>query len=179
MRLSGIASMPLLSYGRIPTAAAAVKHLLLLLLFNTTPTAAAFQHNARAREHAPDPQARESQSPWTEVWPTQPVLTQPRKHWPLIGGAWGKKDDHPSISARTAPVFPRLYTSSINRAAVGSSHGRRCPYPRAPWRRNPREQQLDPSLMRPPYIPDRRARTESRHARAAARERSRNSRSPC
>ena len=63
---------------RIPTAAAAVKHLLLLLLFNTTPTAAAFQHNARAREHAPDPQARESQSPWTEVWPSQPVLTQPR-----------------------------------------------------------------------------------------------------
>ena len=93
---------------------------LLLLLFNTT------------RAHTPDPQAQEPLSQWTEVWPTQPVLTQPRKHWPLIGGAWGKKDDHPSFSARTAPVFPRLYTSSINRAAVGSSHGRRCPYPRAP-----------------------------------------------
>ena len=53
---------------------------LLLLLSNTT------------RAHTPDPQARESQSPWTEVWPTQPVLTQPRKHRPLIGGAWGKTE---------------------------------------------------------------------------------------
>jgi len=28
------------------------------------------------RAHAPDPQAREPLSLWTEVWPTQPVLTQ-------------------------------------------------------------------------------------------------------
>jgi hypothetical protein len=37
----------------------------LLLLFNTT------------RAHAPDPQARGPLSLWTEVWPTQPVLTLP------------------------------------------------------------------------------------------------------
>ena len=37
-------------------------------LFNTTP--------ARAHTHS-GPQARESQSPWTEVWPTQPALTLP------------------------------------------------------------------------------------------------------
>ena len=36
-----------------------------LLLPNTT------------RAHTPDPQAQESQSPWTEVWPTQPVLALP------------------------------------------------------------------------------------------------------
>jgi hypothetical protein len=36
----------------------------LLLLFNTT------------RAQPPDPQAREPLSLWTEVWPTQPVLTQ-------------------------------------------------------------------------------------------------------
>ena len=35
-----------------------------LLLFNTT------------RAHSPDPQARGPLSLWTEVWPTQPVLTQ-------------------------------------------------------------------------------------------------------
>jgi hypothetical protein len=37
----------------------------LLLLFNTT------------RAHTPDPQARGPLSLWTEVWPTQPVLTHP------------------------------------------------------------------------------------------------------
>ena len=37
-------------------------------LFNTTP--------ARAHTHSGH-QARESQSPWTEVWPTQPALTLP------------------------------------------------------------------------------------------------------
>ena len=36
----------------------------LLLLFNTT------------RAHSPDPQARGPLSLWTEVWPTQLVLTQ-------------------------------------------------------------------------------------------------------
>ena len=41
-----------------------------LLLLNTTPRAA----RARART-SPDPQAREPLSLWTEVWPTQPVLT--------------------------------------------------------------------------------------------------------
>ena len=35
-----------------------------LLLFNTT------------RAHTADPQAQESLSQWTEVWPTQPVKTQ-------------------------------------------------------------------------------------------------------
>ena len=39
-------------------------HNLLLLLSNTT------------RAHTPDPQAQESLSQWTEVWPTQPVYTQ-------------------------------------------------------------------------------------------------------
>jgi hypothetical protein len=37
----------------------------MLLLFNTT------------RAHSPDPQARGPQSLWTEVWPTQPMLTHP------------------------------------------------------------------------------------------------------
>ena len=36
----------------------------LLLLFNTT------------RAHTPVPQAQETLSQWTEVWPTQPVYTQ-------------------------------------------------------------------------------------------------------
>ena len=39
-------------------------HFFVLLLFNTT------------RAHTPDPQARGPRSLWTEVWPTQPVLTQ-------------------------------------------------------------------------------------------------------
>ena len=86
------------------------------------------------------------------------------------GGAWGKKDHLPSVSARTVPVFPRLYTSSTNRATVGSGHGSSCAYARAPRRRNPREQQLDPSLVRPRMPPGtsaRRARTESRHGARA------------
>jgi hypothetical protein len=67
---------------------------------------------------------------------------------------WGKRGRHPSFSARTAPVFPRLYISSTNRAAVGGGYGSRCAYARTPRRCNPREQQqLDLSLVRPPYAP--------------------------
>ena len=40
-------------------------YFVLLLLFNTT------------RAHTPDPQARGPRSLWTEVWPTQPMLTHP------------------------------------------------------------------------------------------------------
>jgi hypothetical protein len=36
--------------------------------------AAAVQHTTRA--HTPDPQARGPRSLWTEVWPTQPMLTR-------------------------------------------------------------------------------------------------------
>ena len=37
------------------------------------PAAAAVQHNACTL--SPDPQAQEPRSLWTEVWPTQPVVT--------------------------------------------------------------------------------------------------------
>jgi hypothetical protein len=45
-----------------------------LLLFNTTRMCCCC---STQRAHAPDPQARGPLSLWTEVWPTQPVLTQP------------------------------------------------------------------------------------------------------
>ena len=45
-------------------------------LFNTTLRGALAARAARAHTHS-GPQARESQSPWTEVWPTQPALTLP------------------------------------------------------------------------------------------------------
>ena len=42
----------------------------------TSVESAALFTPARAHTHT-GPQARESQSPWTEVWPTQPALTLP------------------------------------------------------------------------------------------------------